>query len=103
MYKMFMLLYVDDIVIFANSAEELQQSLDVLINYCNRWKITVNVSKTNVMVFRKCGMLTRNMAFFYDGERYRNSQRIQISRHGFHNRRVFSEAHTFYQNTIGFI
>ena len=64
MFKMFMLLYADDIVIFANSAEELQQSLDVLLNYCNRWKLTVNVSKTKVMVFRKGGMLPRNMAFF---------------------------------------
>ena len=69
MFKMFMLLYADDIVIFANSAEELQQSLDVLLNYCNRWKLTVNVSKTKVMVFRKGGMLPRNMAFFYNGER----------------------------------
>ena len=52
MFKMFILLYADDIVIFANSAEELPQSLDVLLNYCYRWKLTVNVSKTKVMVFR---------------------------------------------------
>ena len=69
MFKMFMLLHVDSIVIFANSPEELQQSLDVLFNYCNRWKLTVNVSKTKVMVFRKGGMIPRNRAFFCNGER----------------------------------
>ena len=69
MFKMFMLLYADDIVIFANSAEELQQSLDLLLNYCNIWKLTVNVAKTKVMVFRKGGMLPRNMSFYYNGER----------------------------------
>ena len=69
MFKMFMLLYADDIVIFANNAEELQQSLDLLLNYCNIWKLTVNVAKTKVKVFRKGGMLPRNMYFYYNGER----------------------------------
>ena len=35
MFKMFMLRYADDIVIFANSADELQHGLDLLLNYCN--------------------------------------------------------------------
>ena len=69
MFKMFMLLYADDIVIFANSAEELQKSLDLLLNYCNIWKLIVNVAKTKVMVFRKGGMLPQNMSFYYNGER----------------------------------
>ena len=46
MFKMFVILYADDIVIFANSADELQHGLDLLLNYCNIWKLTVNVSKT---------------------------------------------------------
>ena len=51
--KTFMLLYADDIVIFGNSAEQLQDSLNLLSNYCQRWKLTVNINKTKVMVFRK--------------------------------------------------
>ena len=69
MFKMFMLLYADDIVIFANSADELQHGLDLLLNYCNIWKLTVNVSKTKVMVFRKGGILPRNIYFYFNGER----------------------------------
>ena len=96
MFKMFMLLYADDIVIFANSAEELQQSLDVLLNYCNRWKLTVNVSKTKVMVFRKGGMLPRNMAFFYNGERLEKVKEFKYLGMVFTTGGSFSEA----QNTL---
>ena len=44
MLKIFMLLYADDIVIFANTKEQLQNSLDLLLEYCNRWKLTINIS-----------------------------------------------------------
>ena len=53
MFKIFVLLYADDIVIFANTQEQLQNSLDLLLEYCNKWKLTINVSKTKVMVFHK--------------------------------------------------
>ena len=67
MFKLFMLLYEDDIVIFANSAEQLQESLNLLSDYWRRWKLTVNVSKTKVIVFRKGGLLPRNLVFYYNG------------------------------------
>ena len=34
MFKIFMLLYVDDKVLFSNSPEELQEGLNLLSNYC---------------------------------------------------------------------
>ena len=67
MFKIFVLLYADDIVIFANTQEQLQNSLDLLLEYCNKWKLTINVSKTKVMVFRKGGVLPRNLVFYYNG------------------------------------
>ena len=67
-FKLFMLLYADDIVIFSKNAEELQVGLDVLVNYCNRWKLKVNVDKTKIMVFRKGGVLPRNLKFYYNGQ-----------------------------------
>ena len=68
LFKIFMLLYADDIVVFANNAEQLQAGLDVLSEYCARWKLKVNVSKTKILVFRKGGMLPRNLVFTYDNE-----------------------------------
>ncbi len=52
-----MLLYADDIIIFADSAEGLQNGLNILSDYCQKWKLTVNKEKTKIMVFRKGGRL----------------------------------------------
>ena len=68
MLKLFILLYADDIIIFAKTAEELQLSLDILDTYCKRWKLKVNINKTKIMVFRKGGILRRNLNFFYNGD-----------------------------------
>ena len=61
MFKIFMLLYAEDIVIFTNT------HTDLLLEYCNKWKLTINESKTKVMVFRKGGVLPGNMVFYYNG------------------------------------
>ena len=39
MFKAFLLLYADDIVIFSNTAVEL------LLEYCNEWKLTITLQK----------------------------------------------------------
>lgn len=49
----FMLLYADDAVVFAKSAESLQNILNNIQDYCNTWNLTINTSKTKVMVFEK--------------------------------------------------
>ena len=67
MFKIFMLLYADDIVVFADSAEDLQNNLNVLAEYCTRWKLKINVLKTKVMVFRKGGILPKDISFYYQG------------------------------------
>ncbi len=57
--KLFLLLYADDIVIFAESQTGLQNGLNILYDYCQRWRLSVNILKTKIMVFRKGGMLTK--------------------------------------------
>ena len=61
MVKLLLLLYADDIVLFAKTAEELQKSLDILEEYYDRWKLTVNKSKTKIVIFRKGGRLPVNL------------------------------------------
>ena len=68
MFKIFILLSADDIVLFSNSPEELQEGLNLFLNYCKRWKLKINISKTKVMVFRRGGMLPRNLVFYYEAE-----------------------------------
>ena len=62
---MFLILYADDIVIFAASAQELQNNLNLLSEYCHRNRLKVNTSKTKIMVFRRGGILPRDMKFYY--------------------------------------
>ena len=61
--KLFLLLYADDIVISSSSPEGLQDGLNQLETYCKSCKLQVNTSKTKIMVFRKGGMLPRNLSF----------------------------------------
>ena len=66
MLKFFLLLYADDIIIFANNAQELQTNLDILAEYCNRNRLVVNTGKTKIMIFRRGGILPRDMKFNYN-------------------------------------
>ena len=45
MTKLFLLLYADDIVLFSDTADGLQKGLDLLLEYCNRWKLKKKCSE----------------------------------------------------------
>ena len=66
MLKIFMLLYADDIIICARSAEELQNNLDHLHEYSTRYRLIVTTFSTKVMVFRRGGILPRKTKFYYN-------------------------------------
>ena len=53
MFKLFLLLYTDGSVSFANNPEKLQNGLDLLYDFCSKWKLTMNINKTKIMIFRK--------------------------------------------------
>ena len=46
-------LFTDGIVIFANNTDELQNGLDLLYDFCSKWKLSININKTKIMIFRK--------------------------------------------------
>ena len=52
------LAYADDIVIVARSEQYLQALLDKLDTWCGNWKMSVNMSKTKIIVFNKQGSKT---------------------------------------------
>ena len=49
--KLALLLFADDVVLLADSAEELQQLIDALHRLCSVWHLSINVEKTKVLVF----------------------------------------------------
>ena len=63
--KLLAILYADDTVIFSESRDELQAVLycmkcctvlyEMLLHYCNLWKLDINAQKTNVFIYgSKC-------------------------------------------------
>ena len=65
--KLFILLYADDTVLLADDESELQRLLDCLENYCVANKLSVNGSKTKVMVFCRSKARLRNLPEFRYG------------------------------------
>jgi len=60
------LMYADDLVLLSQSEKGLQTSLDKLYDYCVKWKLCVNNTKTKVMIFNKSGRMLNNHVFKYD-------------------------------------
>ena len=60
---------VDDLklclLLYAESRLDLQNSLDSVHDYCQRWKLCVNILKTKMVVFRKGGRLSIDDIWFY--------------------------------------
>ena len=55
----------DDTIVLAESVNELQMALNAVKEYCNKWSLTVNTSKTKIVIFsRGC---VRNLPNLYFG------------------------------------
>ena len=64
--KLYVLLYADDTVLVAESAEDLQKSITPMKNYCDLWKLNINVAKPKITIFSRGK--TRNIPKFQFGE-----------------------------------
>ena len=47
------LAYADDIVLFSDSPEELQAMLNLVSDWCRKWRLKINTDKTKIVQFRK--------------------------------------------------
>ena len=50
-FKLYILLYADDTVLFAESEAELQSALNAMFLYCKSWDLEVNPAKTKITIF----------------------------------------------------
>ena len=48
-------MYADDTVLFANTSHDLQHTLNMYTEYCEMWKLNVNITKTKIMYFGRKG------------------------------------------------
>ena len=59
------LIYADDLVSMSTSAEGLQDCLNKLATYCNKWKLQVNLKKTKIILINRHGSLIKNHSFLF--------------------------------------
>ena len=48
-----MLLFADDIALFTTDLTSLQNQLDTVASYSNKWGLKINVNKTKICIFEK--------------------------------------------------
>ena len=51
--RIFSLLYADDTIVMAETERELQAALNAVFDYCKTWHLTVNTSKTKIVIFSR--------------------------------------------------
>ena len=65
--KILILLFTDDTLLFSDTKEDLQYSLTLFEKYCDLWKLTVNISKTKILIFNT-RRYAHDLHFFLYGE-----------------------------------
>lgn len=64
-FQVFLLMFADDIALMSDTVKGLQSQLNVLSEFCNKYMLSVNVTKTKIVVFKKGGVLARNEKWTY--------------------------------------
>ena len=60
------LLYADDIVLLAETEENMQFLLFIVECWCKKWRLEVNLGKTNIMHVRPKRKLQSKFVFLFD-------------------------------------
>ena len=55
--KLFAILYADDTILMSNDEKQFQNLLNYFAEYCKKWHLKINISKTKIMIF---GVNTRS-------------------------------------------
>ena len=63
-----MLLYADDMVLISNIEENLQIMLDTMYDWCSKWRLSVNRTKSQIIHFRRSKQKVTNFVFKYGGQ-----------------------------------
>ena len=67
--EIFLLMYADDTVLLGDTVLELQRKIRALEEFCEKWSMEVNLTKTKIIVFRNGGVMSKSEKFFYRGKR----------------------------------
>ena len=62
------LMYADDVVIISKYSSGLQKCLDALHDYCQDWKLNVNLKKTKAMIFSNKLRKNNKLSFTFNNK-----------------------------------
>jgi hypothetical protein len=62
--EIFSLMFADDVALLADTVVGLQRQLNLLYDFCTDFYLTVNISKTKVVVFKNGGRLATNEKWY---------------------------------------
>ena len=54
------LMYADDLILLSDTPKGLQRQIDKLNNYCDEWKLNINLKKTKIMIFNRGNKLIKS-------------------------------------------
>ena len=66
--RLHLLLYADDTIVMAETPEQLQKALNAVSDYCSQWNLTVNTSKTKIVIFSR-GKVRRYPDFVFGSDK----------------------------------
>lgn len=64
-FNLTILLYADDIALVAENPVNLQKMLTIMSSWCNKWRLTINEEKTQIMHFRREWVQQCNYTFVF--------------------------------------
>ena len=62
-FKVNILMYADDVALISDSEANLQSMLNKLGEWCKKWRLKVNIGKTNIIHFRTKSQVSTNYSF----------------------------------------
>ena len=90
--EIFLLMYADDIVLLGDTVLELQRKIRVLEEFCGKWGMEVNLTKTKAVVFRNGGVMSKSVKFSYRGEKVKTFTYYRYLRFIFSSKNLWSKA-----------
>ena len=64
--EIFLLMFADDIALVSDTVVGLQKQLNILCQFCQTYKISVNITKSKILVFKRGGRLAASEKWYYD-------------------------------------
>jgi len=100
-FNLSILLYADDIVVCTDEEIKLQRMLGIMKDWCNKWRLSINGDKTQIVHFRKPSVTRSEFEFFFGQTQLMYSRTYKYLGFIFHENMTFSEGRRVLSESAG--